>query len=102
MRRLTPKSLGRGKVTRTVPKAREEIIQRADKIAKRKLIPLSALILNAVEEHLEKEEILIPDFESEDELNILFDEELIKLCRKSLSSISGSLSEVVSQERDER
>jgi len=102
MRRLTQKSLRRGKVTLTVPKAGEEIIQRADKIAKRKGIPLSALILSAVEEHLEKEETLIPDFESEDELNILSDDELIKLCRKSLSSISGSLSEVVSQERDER
>jgi hypothetical protein len=102
VRHLTQKSLERGKVTLTVPKTREGIIQRADKMAKRKGIPLSTLILNAVEEHLEKEEILIPDFDLEDKLNALSDEELIKLCRKSISSISGSLAEVVSRERDER
>ena len=102
MRHLTQKSLERGKVTLTVPKAREEIIRKADSIAKRKGITLSKLILDSVEEHLEKDETLIPYYELEDEINNLSDEQLLKLCRQSLSSISGLLSEVVSQERDER
>ena len=102
MRHLTQKSLERGKVTLTIPKGREGIIQMADKVANRKGIPLSTLILNAVEEHLEKEEILISDYESEEELDNLSDEELIRLSRNSLIGLSGSLAEVVSLERDKR
>lgn len=93
MRHLTQKSLERGKITLTVPKSKKGVIQMADKLAKKKGMPFSALILDAVEERLEKEEFLISDFEPEDELNALSDEELIGLSRRSLSGASGSLSE---------
>ena len=102
MRNLSKKSLERGKVTITVPNSRKEIIQRANKVAKSKGLTLSNFILDAVEDHVEKEELLIPDLGLGVEYEDLSDEKLIELSRKSLSAITESLSDSIIEQREER
>lgn len=102
MRNLSKKSLERGKITLTVPNSRKEIIKRANKVAKSKGLTLSNFILDAVEDHVEKEEFLIPDLGLGVEYEDLSDEKLIELSRKSLSAITESLSDSIIEQREER
>jgi len=102
MRNLSKKSLERGKVTLTVPNSRKEIIQRANKVAKSKGLTLSNFILDAVEDHVEKEELFIPGLGLGVEYEDLSDEKLIELSRKSLSAITESLSDSIIEQREER
>ncbi|NIP37587.1 MAG: hypothetical protein GWO07_00050 [Candidatus Dadabacteria bacterium] len=102
MRKLSNKSLERGKVTLTVPESRKDIIQRANKVAKTKGVTLSNFILDAVEDSVEKEELLIPNLDLGVEYEDLSDEELLVLSRESLSAIKEPLSASVSEQREER
>ncbi len=103
MRRVTKRSLDEGRITLKVPSSKKALLKKAAALAQEDGIPLSALITEAIEEYLDVREEQLSELASiEKEYKCLGDEELLNLCRRSLSKLKTPLSQAIVEERESR
>lgn len=89
-----------GKLAVDIPQTRENLLSRANAMAKKKRISLDALILLALEQYLNKEEALISYIELDRRTKSLSDAELIQLCRDYLTKITESSGSAAGNKKD--
>jgi hypothetical protein len=105
-RKVTRSSIQRGKLTLTIAEKRKPLILRAARLAKEQGIPISSLMLDALEQYLQQipQSNIVRALAAELDIRLkdkAKTTDLIKEVRRRIAR-SGRLSKAISEERDER